>query len=97
MINRVAFFNRLKTYNLYQKINKSQVQGIEATLNEWESNPKKYNNIKYLAYILATFYHETAKTLQPIEEYGKGAGRSYGSKLKYGGGPGKRVPYTTPR
>lgn len=32
----------------------------------------------HLAYVLATAYHETARTMQPIEEYGKGAGRPYG-------------------
>jgi len=44
-----------------------------------------YNNIlgrripvSWLAYVLATTYHETAATMQPIAEYGKGAGRSYG-------------------
>ena len=28
--------------------------------------------------MLATTFHETANTMQPIAEYGKGAGRSYG-------------------
>lgn len=32
----------------------------------------------HVAYVLATIYHETAKTMRPIEEYGKGAGRPYG-------------------
>ena len=31
------------------------------------------------AYILATTYHETAHTFKPIEEYGKGKGRKYGT------------------
>ncbi|HCE4778080.1 TPA: peptidoglycan-binding protein [Vibrio parahaemolyticus] len=34
--------------------------------------------VQYLAYVLATTYHETARTMQPIEEYGKGAGHEYG-------------------
>lgn len=34
--------------------------------------------IQYLAYVLATTYHETAMTMRPIEEYGKGEGRDYG-------------------
>jgi hypothetical protein len=41
-----------------------------------------------LAYILATVWHETAHTMQPIAEYGKGKGRKYGVKGKYG-----QVPY----
>lgn len=32
----------------------------------------------WLAYVLATVYHETAATMLPIEEYGKGHGRPYG-------------------
>ncbi|MGX9455526.1 peptidoglycan-binding protein [Photobacterium damselae subsp. damselae] len=45
---------------------------------------------QYLAYILATVYHETAFTMASIEEYGKGKGHEYGKphpvtgKLYYG-------------
>ena len=31
------------------------------------------------AYILATIWHETARTMRPIAEYGKGRGRTYGT------------------
>jgi hypothetical protein len=34
---------------------------------------------RWLAYMLATAYHETAQKIWPIEEYGKGAGRDYGA------------------
>ncbi|ALR91299.1 peptidoglycan-binding protein [Vibrio alginolyticus] len=34
--------------------------------------------ISNLAYTLATVYHETAFKMQPVEEYGKGAGHEYG-------------------
>lgn len=34
--------------------------------------------VAWLAYVLATTYHETAATMQPIAEYGHGKGRSYG-------------------
>lgn len=34
--------------------------------------------VSWLAYVLATTYHETAATMQPIEEYGLGEGRDYG-------------------
>ena len=46
--------------------------------------------------MLATVYHETAKTMQHIEEYGRGRGKAYGHKLKMGGGVNKRIPYNTP-
>lgn len=95
MINRPAFFNRLRTYNLYTTIKQSHVDGFNALLDEWEAN-MNYKDIRWLAYILATVYHETDKTMQPIEEYGRGAGKPYGQKLKYGKGPNKRIPYTKP-
>ncbi len=34
--------------------------------------------LSYLAYTLATVYHETARYMQPIAEFGKGAGYEYG-------------------
>ncbi|TOE35570.1 hypothetical protein CGJ43_25525, partial [Vibrio parahaemolyticus] len=34
--------------------------------------------LQYLAYVLATTYHETGHTMKPIEEWGKGQGRPYG-------------------
>lgn len=89
MLNRAAFFNRLKTFNLYLKLNNGNVESFEAIINEWES--KCYNDIRWLAYIMATVYHETAKTMQPIEEYGKGKGRAYGLKIKM-----DRTQYTEP-
>lgn len=35
-------------------------------------------NLPEFAYMLATTKHETAHTFRPIDEYGKGAGKSYG-------------------
>lgn len=95
MINRIAFFNRLKTQNLFPKLLQHQVDGLNAILDEFETFYPDMD-LRQLAYILATVYHEVNKTMQPIEEYGKGEGRSYGKKLKYGGGPGKRIPYDLP-
>jgi hypothetical protein len=34
--------------------------------------------LSHISYVLATIYHETAQTMRPIEEYGKGKGHSYG-------------------
>lgn len=56
-------------------ISQSQVNGTEALLNEGQSIGLP---LRQLAYALATAYHETAHTMQPIEEYGKGKGRPYG-------------------
>lgn len=40
-----------------------------------------YDDLRKLAYILATVKHETANTFLPIEEIGKGAGRNYGREI----------------
>ena len=84
MINRIAFFNRTKTNLLYNTLSQGNVEGIDAILDAWEAN-KLLTDIRLLAYILATSYHETNKTIQPIEEYGKGKGRVYGKKIKKDG------------
>lgn len=95
MVNRIAFFNKLRTFNLFTRLNRGQIDGMNAIIDEWISNTA-YTDIRWLSYMLATVYHETGRTMQPIEEFGRGVGKPYGSKLKYGGGPGKRVPYTKP-
>lgn len=68
------------------KISTKQFEGIEAIL----SIP--VTDKRYMAYMLATAYHETARTMQPIAEYGKGKGHTYGrvdkatNKAYYGRG-----------
>jgi predicted chitinase len=75
-------------------MSQSQVDGIEAILKAMKD--AAITDERKGAYILATVFHECAKTMQPITEFGKGAGHDYGKKLKMGGGPGKRIPYGTP-
>lgn len=89
MLDRKYFFDSIRDSLFNGKLNQQQVQGIEAILNEWEK--RELNDLRWLAYIFATVYHETAKTMQPIEEYGKGKGRKYGKKLKRTG-----ITYTLP-
>lgn len=75
-------------------LSQNQVGGIEAILKALEDAGITDNRKE--AYILATIFHECAKTMQPIAEFGKGAGHDYGKKLKMGDGPGRRIPYDTP-
>lgn len=59
------------------RINKpSQVQGIKAIQAAWAVSG--LTDSRWLAYMLATAWHETAWTMQAIEEHGKGFGRIYG-------------------
>lgn len=75
----------------YEKINQSLFSGkLSASQKEGIDQLLKAGSLLSLAamaYVLATAYHETAKTMQPIEEYGKGKNRTYGHKVKYSGKP----------
>lgn len=63
--------------NLFKnELTHKQIEGMEAILTYWENNG--FHDGRHLAYILATTFHETARTMQPIEEYGKGKTRPYG-------------------
>lgn len=94
MIDRKYFFDKVRPSLFAGAMSHGQVYGMEAILREWEA--QQLTDLRWLAYILATTYHETAKTMQPVAEYGKGKGHDYGKKLKMGGGPGKRIAYETP-
>lgn len=85
MINKPDFFEKVKP--LFKKFSQSQVDGLNFLLDYWEKNYDTNDKIerKKFAYILATVFHETAQTIQPIEEYGKGEGRRYGSVDKLTG------------
>ena len=76
--------NNEKFYDSIRKtitLTNENVRGFEFLLQEAESRKIPLHK---LAYILATTYHETAARMQPIAEYGKGKGRPYGARGKYG-------------
>lgn len=84
MINRTNFYELIRgPKKLFTTLTTSQVEGMEAILDYWEL--EGHTDLRWLAYMLATVYHETAKTMQAIEEYGKGKNRPYGRKLKMSG------------
>lgn len=57
-------------------LSQSQVDEINFLVSEFDKD--KSINYPQASYMLATTWHETAKTMLPIEEYGKGKGRKYG-------------------
>lgn len=81
MINRKQTYSNINSQ--YGKLSQSQVIGFEAIFNMWGFLGLK--DLRWLAYILATIWHETNKTMQPIEEYGRGKGRKYGKRVWYSG------------
>lgn len=76
MIDRKIFFDNIRQ-SLFHVLTNNQVEGTGAILDEWERERSK-DDTRWLGYVLATAYHETAHTMQPIEEYGHGKGRPYG-------------------
>lgn len=75
-INQAAFFASARMHLFSGSFTQSQVNGIDAILAAWGRMGD--GDLRKLAYVLATAFHETARTMQPIEEYGKGRGRPYG-------------------
>ena len=71
MINRKFFFDHARADLFNGGFTQGQVNGLNAILDEWESNYKNKDD-RWLAYMLATVHHETDRKIAPIEEYGKG-------------------------
>ena len=88
-MNRQVFFDEIRHSLFSDRITQNQIDGLNFKLTAWEKSGLA--DIRWLAYMLATSYHETAQTMQPIEEYGKGRGKPYGQKLRH-----DRKPYTFP-
>jgi Chitinase class I len=78
-------FERKKFFDGYRKkfggLNQTQVDGLEALLAGIEADPD-VTDLRWAAYMLATVKHECANRYQPLEEFGKGKGRKYGSPVK---------------
>jgi hypothetical protein len=77
MFDRDIFFDSVRDSLFSGGMTQGQVDGMSAILSAWELDPPSGDR-RWLAYCLATTYHETSQEMQPIEEYGKGAGMDYG-------------------
>jgi hypothetical protein len=66
-INRRFFFDHLHEKLYPTGLHQSQVDGHDAVLDAWETGAAAGDD-RWLAYMLGTAYHETAKTLQPVRE-----------------------------
>lgn len=78
--DRKVYFDAVRASLFSGSMTQQQVDGQNAILDAWE-NPlvqKRDPDLRWLGYMLATTFHETAQTMQPIEEYGEGAGHPYG-------------------
>ncbi len=69
-MNRTHFFTSIRAAGsgLFGRVlNQSQVDGISAILDHWES-AMPAGDLRWLGYMLATVFHETAHTMQPVRE-----------------------------
>lgn len=71
-MDRRVFFDRVRQSVFRGRLQQGQVDGMNAVLDAWDESG--FEDRRWLAYMLATDYHETAHTMQPIKERG---GRSY--------------------
>ena len=82
-MNRQLFFQEINRSLFGGKLNNRQREGILHKLAAFDKFD--VTDDRWRAYMMATSYHETAHTMQPIEEWGKGRGKSYGRKVKQSG------------
>jgi hypothetical protein len=80
MIDRIAYFDHVRQNLFGGAMTQQQVDGQGVILGLWtaEATGTPMSDPRWLAYILATTFHETAHTMWPIVEYGKGEGHDYG-------------------
>jgi putative chitinase len=77
MIERKLYFDNVRDALFGGALTQQQVDGQEAILTCWDTY-RDGKDLRFLAYMLATTFHETAKTMTPIAEYGHGEGHEYG-------------------
>ncbi|GJE34856.1 hypothetical protein [Methylobacterium oxalidis] len=81
-LDRAAFFDAVRRQPFSGHLTQSQVNGMSAILDACPADL----GVEKTAYCLATTFHETARTMQPIEEFGRGKGRKYGPTGFWGRG-----------
>jgi hypothetical protein len=80
--NEGAFFDSLRgSKALGPTLSTDEVEGCQAIVGACRAGGYP---MAWTAYALATAYHETAATMRPIREYGRGKGRKYGQPGKHG-------------
>jgi len=87
MIDRDLYFDEVRSSLFEGAMTQQQVDGQSVILALWEyqATGTPMEDIRWLAYMLATTFHETATRMWPIREYGQGAGMKYGTTY-YGRG-----------
>lgn len=71
-----TFFDTVRTMLFGGKLSQGQVDGMNMILKEWDA--RGIEDLKWLAYMLGTVFWESGRTMQPVEERGRGKGYFYG-------------------
>lgn len=85
-MDRTKFFDNVRKDLFNNRLTQEQVDGMNNILDITDDL-----NIQSRAYMLATVYHETARKMQPLSEYGKGRAYPYGKWMV--NSKGKRYCY----
>jgi hypothetical protein len=76
-INMTVLFAELRRSLWRNGLPQRAVDGLNVLVGLWRSSYADLS-LPMAAYVLATAYHETAHTMQPVREIGRGRGRRYG-------------------
>jgi putative chitinase len=85
-VDRERWFDAMR--GRFGRLTQAQVDGTSAILDGMAAD-RPLVDLRHGAYVLATAWHETDLTMQPIREYGRGRGKRYGVPGRNGG----QVPY----
>lgn len=79
-LNMKAMLNHIDAHVFNGEMTERQKKGVNVFIDLWINRCGEGDFIPtaYLAYTLATVYHETAWTMEPLSEYGKGKDYPYG-------------------
>ncbi len=97
--NRHAFFDFVRTKLFKGRLAAGQVEGLTAILDGWQARVGQ-DEAQPLAYVLATAFHETAATMQPVRETLASSDRSAIARLDEAFAAGRlgsvKTPYWRP-
>ena len=65
-VHRKTFFDGFRAFH-GEGLNEQSVDSVRLVLNRWDST-EEWQDTRWLAYILATAYHETARLMHPVRE-----------------------------
>lgn len=70
-VNRPKFYSAVRAQVFAGHMAQSQVDGMNVILDTWDKS--ELTDLRWLAYMFGTTYHETGATMQPVHENGGNA------------------------